>query len=475
MATLTSLSNSEPIGTKDPGLQAMCVLHQSRLSNHQSIMSTPEIPVEVWSEIFAFSCDYEIRSLHTLALVSHSFRNIINATPQLWETSFEIGKRELADMGRVQFLMRKSGALPLQITINPPACLSAEEMKEVGEKLNEMVPRFEVVTLVVYDYWLMRTLMDAMTRDRSALLLEEYQIFAIAATPDENAIALRDIFHPSPRLVDVKLPPELIPCSMAPPSPFFFAITKISIQNRRVDPTFFLDRLLKLLTNMPVLEEFSYASKDHLSSFPPPDLDHPITPRLRSVKLRSPGLGMDTICLLRAPCLREVHINADCQYPDIHYVKRRSYAEYLKDRLHRLSCTATTVTTLTLHGCEFLDFEYTQLLQGELFSNLECLVLWVADIADEILGGCRPGGKLRRLELHECNNLTYDGALPFVERCSKDFELIIIACWGLRIEDVRMLARYVEVSWADKLDREDRSGMTSWGPSYPSRYAYVAP
>ena len=448
-------------------------------------MSTPELPVELWSEIFAFSREYE--SLHTLALVSRSFRNIVNSTPELWETSFEITGRELADMQRVQFLMRKSGGLPLQITIDLPARLSAEVMKEVGEKLNEMMPRFQVVTLVVHSYLLTRAFLDAMTKDRPAPLLKRLQILATrAATPDENAIGLCDMFHPSPRLIDVNLPPEFIPYPTVPPSPFFFTITKISIQGQRVDPSF-IERLLKLLPNMPVLEEFFYAGKDHLSSFPPLDLDHPITPRLRSVKILSPGLGMDIICLLRAPCLSEVHINAECQYPDIHIVRRRSHAEYLKDRLRRLSCTATTVTTLTLDGCEFLDFEYPQLLNGEFFSNLESLILWEADIADEILRGCGPGGKLKRLELYGCNNVTYDGALPFVERCSKDFELHLIACWGLCLEDARMLARYVKVSWADRLDPEDDcSGMTLWRPydcsrttlwrrSYHSRYAYVAP
>ena len=88
-----------------------------------SIMSTPEIPVELWSEIFTFSRAYNARSVQTLVRVSRSFRDIVNATPQLWETGFTITERELADMQRILFLMRKSGGLPLQIRIDLPQSL----------------------------------------------------------------------------------------------------------------------------------------------------------------------------------------------------------------------------------------------------------------------------------------------------------------------------------------------------------------
>ena len=49
-------------------------------------------------------------------------------------------------------------------------------MKEVGKKLNEMMPRLQIVDLEVYNYRLTRTLLDAMMKDRPALFLEQLLI-----------------------------------------------------------------------------------------------------------------------------------------------------------------------------------------------------------------------------------------------------------------------------------------------------------
>ena len=386
-------------------------------------MSTPEIPVELWSEIFAFSREYDPGSVQNLARANHSFRNIVNATPELWQTSFVITGRELAEMQRVQFLMRKSGGLPLQILINLPKSHSAEEMKEVGEMLNEMMPRFQIVTLVAHSYRLTRILLDAMTKDQPAPLLEQLQIHnTVITTDNQNAIGLCDLFHPSPRLIDVKLPPEVIPYPTAPPSPLFFTITKLSIIETNYPPPLSIEQLVKLLSNMPVLEEFSFRGGTYDSPFPPPDLGPPATPRLRSVEVVTPGIGMYILYLLRAPCLSEVHIRTALDFPDTE--ERRPRAEILRNCLRHLSRTASSITKLTLHDTEFLEphFEYPQIFQGELFSSLECVVLCATDITNEILGLCRPSGTLKRLELRDCSQVTYDGALPFRERCRKDFE-----------------------------------------------------
>ena len=234
-----------------------------------------------------------------------------------------------------------------------------------------------------------------------------------------------DMFHPSPRLIDVTLPPELIPSSMAPPSPFFFTITKLSIQCQPVHPSFFIVRLFTLLSNMPVLEEFSFRSIDYLSPFPP-QIGPPATPRLRSVTVLTPGMAMEVLCLLRAPCLSEVRIDTHMDFADT--AERKLRAKYLRDCLRHLSRTAPSLTKLALYDGEFLEphVEYPQLIHGELFPNLEYLVLCETNITNEILRECRPSGKLRRLELRACC-VTDDGALPFLERCSKDFEFDHVA------------------------------------------------
>ena len=411
--------------------------------------ATVKLPVEIWSRVFIFSVGDDDRSLQAIVCVNHTFRTIADTTPQLWTKITFDEEAHFTDLLRARRLLQKSGALPLQIDIDIPDLDPLGDTQPLAKLLREEVARFQTLKISTFTQHRLDTFLSEMGRDQPAPYLERINITCEGEDlqeTDSNDLTgfqiehdtLRTLFQPSPRLAHADLPAYLLPLDDS--LPMLSTVHDLTIDANHFGDDPHIDRILNILPHVPLLRLFDYrglciASEDHHNARP-----FVSTPSLLSATVAAPGTGLDILCRLNAPNIRQICLTGGYMDP-----VDSSFTVCLRWLTqHMSSITVLELSDIVMHDPISV---YPWLFSSEAFPALQVLALRDGDITDEVLQRCRPSTSLRRLELCTCGHVTLAGLLPFVEGCDKSFELLVHSCIHVPANDDTPLSNHVKVEY----------------------------
>jgi len=244
-----------------------------------------------------------------------------------------------------------------------------------------------------------------------------------------------------------------MPC----PKTFPPTITSLAIYN-----TTAVNNILSCSESTPSLQDFTFEGKDDDSSLYhiSPEFENPdivSLPHLLTAKFSVPGYGAYLLRAINAPKLTYIYLGGGGINPWHHDDgvggwDFRILSTLFSITVHRLSARSRNLRRLTLECTQFNSplEDYTLILSGAGFAQLEKLVLIKADIDDEALLAAGNGGgssSLKILILQECWGVTDRGLLGFVRGRRSDFRLSLYHCRRIWQEVIAPLSAIVEVDY----------------------------
>jgi len=214
--------------------------------------------------------------------------------------------------------------------------------------------------------------------------------------------------------------------------------------------------MIPCLESTPFLEEFTFDGYDnpsalsHISSkFENP---HIISlPNLCTAKVTVPGYGVYLLRVIDAPKLYDIHLNGSAVY---NFYQGDGWDEDVSAlfsiTIRHLSAHSRNLRRMTLEYTEFHSplEDYTLVLSGAGFPQLEELVLIGTDIDDKALLAASGGGgssTLKKLTLRQCNRVTGTGLSGFARGRRSDFRLVVAYCRRVRRTAIVELSEIVDV------------------------------
>jgi F-box-like len=417
------------------------------------------LPFEVWSHIF---CLLPNESPMQLMRVSQAWRDIANATPQLWTGLRICHPDQFADSAALLRRLKKSGELSLDVSLKVP--LGFTELWPRLALLRDHVRRFRILNIDVPTYDMVDTILSliAFSGDISdgnpAPLLEELRI----AIDDMNAEGMpapeelpyfEHAFYPSPRLHTLTVSSLRVP---PPLSKLLSAVIALTIISGPDDIWLSVESTLDTIEAIPRLEFFKYSGYEVFSYQDTYSLDYPRVvslPHLEMADVTVPGRGLDILQCFQAPTLRSVRLDG---WRTEDYAERWNDDDYtdVSASLRRLPQRAPCIRKLDLHCIEFLRAEtYNWLLNQNDFAHLEELRIEGSTITDRAFTQTSAHGPhLRRLELRGCENITGCALVAYVDArklSGHDFRLLVSRCPGVKDEHLAQLSRLVTVEEVD--------------------------
>jgi hypothetical protein len=415
-------------------------------------MNAP-FPPEIWSGIFRQLPNY---ALPQLLRVCRAWREIANATPQLW-THVRITKPyQFAEPAGLSQWLKRSGECALDVAIMVPA--EVTDLHPTLALLRGSVSRFRHLSIRVPNPDIIETVVTSIalsepTSGNPAPILEELH-FAVEEVPvpglHTRVPYFEYAFNPAPRLRRLTLPAERLP---APSSRLLSTISYLGIVGAPECQPPDVETMLDIITAVPRLRSFRYAGVDVLSFQPTFSLDYPRiveVPYLQEIDVTVPGCGLDIIQLLHAPNLRSVRLDG---------WREHDFAQEWEDgddtpvsaSLKRLPQRAPCIRSIDICFLEFLQPEtFEWLLNQTDFAQLEELLIEGSTITDAALthsGKHRP--HLRRLELRDCENITGIGLMAYIkDRQSiglENLELLVDGCLGVTEDHLIQLSQLVNI------------------------------
>ena len=409
------------------------------------------LPVELWCTIVIYSVQNDQESRSVLRAVSRAFRDTVDSISNLWTSIAFEQKVNFTDLSRARYLLPKSGILPLSVKVTVPSDVDPDETLDLVRLLSLYVSRFHELWLIVPYHDYAPLLLTEIGESRPAPLLSSLRVSVdddddtLTDWDSPDAIDLRNIFHPAPRLRVVEIPSTFVPMRRA--IPFFSSTPTLVVDANQFGSYLRVSRLAHLISRMPRLTEFVYRC----------EFTHPISileqipaifaPRLTSAWVNVPGGGLDILCRLRAPRLNTLTL---CGIPELDldpsiYPMQEYMSFYLLRDIRRLAGNFRSLTRLDLISIKLpmADASYPWLFGGG-FPSLKMLFIGCSAIADEVLASCRPRN-LKTLELFGCLEVTGIGLLAFASECEEDFQLSVTMCPGVSRGDLDIISQLIKV------------------------------
>jgi hypothetical protein len=394
-------------------------------------------------------------------LVSQAWRDIINATPQLWTTLRIRHPRHFANPDRLLQQLKKSGECPLDVILKVP--LGVTELQPTLALLHNHVRRFRVLNIDVPTPDIVDiippsiALTVGMSSGNAAPRLEELQIaiddMEHMPTNEEQSY-FEYAFHPTPRLRRLTFSPLRTP---PPSSKFLSTVTALAIISGPEEPPTPVEQMLDTIAAIPHLETLEYSGYHIFSYQSTHSLEYPRIvplPYLEAADVTVPGCGLDILQCLAVPNLRSLRLDG---------WRDEDFAEPWIDgnltdvsaSLKRLPQRAPCIRRLDLHRIEYLEAEtFAWLFNQTDFARLEELRIEGSAITDTAFTrSLSHGPRLRRLELRNCEHVTGSALMSYMEARQLsgdgDFRLLLSGCLGVDAECLAQLSRLVTVDDAD--------------------------
>ncbi|KAF8521990.1 hypothetical protein JB92DRAFT_2888694, partial [Gautieria morchelliformis] len=243
-------------------------------------------------------------------LVSSSWRNMANATPQLWRHLHIRRPHQFADPAGLWKRLEKSGQCPLDVVLKvPPGVI---DLQPTLALLHHHVRQFRVLDIDVPDPKIADTILpslalsDGTSRGNPASLLEELRISIYEdphASPDEHKLYFEHAFYPAPRLRNITLSALRLP---PPSSKFLSTVATFAITTGTEDESPSVLSMLDSIEGVPHLKYLKYTGYEFFSYQNTYSLNHPrivLLPHLEVVDVIVPGCGLDILQCLEAPSL----------------------------------------------------------------------------------------------------------------------------------------------------------------------------
>jgi hypothetical protein len=386
----------------------------------------PNIPPEVWSDVFLRVVESDPTNLPSLVFVSRSWYRIANNSPRLWARLVLKRPRHFTSARYCNMFLTKSGTLPLDVLIDvPPEVEGTSRLVRVANHLKKHLSRFRTLELRVNSHEGAEDLVSSIGAAKPAPLLESLVIEVATTTGAVCFVALGSAFQPAPRLTHLTLPahPPL------PISSLLSTITSLTLDAFQYGRYTQFLKNFQLLASIPRLECFTFKGSDNNSHFLYQTSKVPM-PYLTSVDVSVPGCGLDLLCCLRAPLLRYVRYDG---WRDEENTAEwdESFPNSILGSLQLLSRESPMIESIELRSTWFPNatMDYPWLLDPETFPNLEVLRLDSSDITnDALFNSPRKHPNLKRLELRHCTGVTGRGLRHFVDLCKEDFQVVASKC-----------------------------------------------
>lgn len=394
--------------------------------------------------------------------VCQFWREIAKATPQLWTHLHICHPHQFSHPAGVRKWLNKSGECPLDVVLKIP--LGVTELQPTLALLHGHVRRFRMLNIEVPTPGIADTILSSISlsggkcNGNPAPLLEELYIAIddMSDSPaDEDQQYFEHAFYPSPRLWKLTTSPLRMP---APSSKLLSTIADLKIVSGPNDQVTPIEEALDTIAAIPHLKYIKYSGY-HIFSFQAShSLDYPrveVLPYLEEGDVTVPGCGLDILQCLEAPSLRSVRLDGS---------REDGCGEEWDDEgitdvsasLKRLPQRAPCIQRLDLHCIEELQAStYKWLFSQTDFAHLEELRIEGSTMTDEaFIQSSSHGPCLRRLELIDCEDITGNGLIAYIEAMqrsgyARDFSLFVSGCPGVEDKDLAQLSSLVTVEVPD--------------------------
>ncbi|KAF8468655.1 hypothetical protein JB92DRAFT_1981715 [Gautieria morchelliformis] len=266
------------------------------------------LPFDVWNHIF---CELPNNSVVQVMRVSSAWRNMANATPQLWRHIHIRHPHQFADPAGLSQWLKKSGQSPLDVVLKVPPGVTG--LQPTLALLHDHVRRFRVLDIDVLDPKIADTILpslalsDGTSRGNPASLLEELRISIYEdpdPSPDEHKLYFEHAFCLAPRLRNLTLSALRLP---SPSSKFLSTVATFTITAGTEDESPSVLNMLDTIEGIPHLKYLKYTGYEFFSYQNTYSLDCPrivLLPHLEAADVIVPGCGLDILQCLEALSLR---------------------------------------------------------------------------------------------------------------------------------------------------------------------------
>ena len=414
-----------------------------------------DTPTDILSQIFELAVAIRPSFLCTIRSVNRNWFQTAAITPRLWSNLTLSHKIHFIDIEYVRVHLQNAGGLPLDISISLPEELQDADIPAIS-LLRERVHKFKSLTMDMPSLEAWKKIVSGIGEGQAAPILER---FVFKVKEDEWDVnfhlpytTLANAFTPSPNLVYLQLPAWPLP---AQPPPHLSTIVSLVLLTDHY--------LIKIAAVFPLilaanrLQHFTFRVNGEYGESSDPSYTNVISvPQLHSMDVTYPGYGMNLLGNFRAPNLVDVRLDGfrSC-------IPEKDGWELEDWGLEFTLPSATILNILAVHSPNIrrLELNYIQLahpnedyfriLSGQIFPDLEELILGRTNLHDNIL--IQSAGlhhSLNKLELGECKYVTGFGLRSFVEgHVSSDFLLILRACPAIHLEDFELLSALVHLEY----------------------------
>lgn len=401
---------------------------------------------DILSLIFIDAFENTISSKLPLRSVNRAWFDVAGSTPQLWTRLVLNRKSDFANLEYVQFYLKKSGGLPIDVHIALPDDVDVSETGGVTSLLRDQSSRIRIFDLHVRIHEELEAFISSIGQGRPAPLLERLVLkVGRGDTNSSEFLSLSTAFTPSPRLAHIELPGYPLPKTF----PQLSTINSLTIDSMIFDSVA-VHEIVSFLDSASSLRHFVYKGQDVFSFNSVSNLDYPhivSLPDLLTADVTAPGAGADILRAINAPKLTDVRLDGF----HAHYFEGRwdeFLSENLSETVRRLSARSPNLQRLELEHTVFQSAiqDYALIFSSAGFPQLEEVLLIRTDIDDQaLLAASGSPSSLKRLTLRDCVKVTGAGLLEFVRGRGCTFSLTLQNCRDVTQQDIDTLSASVKV------------------------------
>ena len=217
---------------------------------------------DILSLIFIDAFENTISSKLPLRSVNRAWFDVAGSTPQLWTRLVLNRKSDFANLEYVQFYLKKSGGLPIDVHIALPDDVDVSETGGVTSLLRDQSSRIRIFDLHVRIHEELEAFISSIGQGRPAPLLERLVLkVGRGDTNSSEFLSLSTAFTPSPRLAHIELPGYPLPKTF----PQLSTINSLTIDSMIFDSVA-VHEIVSFLDSASSLRHFVYKGQEDRKS-----------------------------------------------------------------------------------------------------------------------------------------------------------------------------------------------------------------